>query len=74
MRKLFAAALAALAVAGATPSFAEGDYVAGPTAFATWTQPNARSPLAGSGNCTLPGPNAGVSPTLANFELSTQSN
>jgi len=50
MRKILTiAAFATAFISGlASPSFAEGDYVAGPTASAAWKQPNSRTPLAGA--------------------------
>ncbi len=38
---------AGLIGAAASPSLAEGDYVAGPTASPAWTQATSRTPLAG---------------------------
>ncbi|SHJ25139.1 hypothetical protein SAMN02745194_02114 [Roseomonas rosea] len=63
MRKILATlSLATALVAGvAAPSFAEGDYVSGPTASGAWTQADAsRTPL------------AGASSQGANFDMSRQ--
>lgn len=47
MTKIKTLALAAVLLAGAAaPSFAEGFYVAGPTAVGAWTQSESRTPLA----------------------------
>jgi hypothetical protein len=47
MSKIKTLALAAALLAGAAaPSFAEGFYVAGPTAVRAWTQADSRTPLA----------------------------
>jgi hypothetical protein len=50
MRKILAIAALATALIGgiAGPSFAEGDYVAGPTASPSWSRGEARTPLAGA--------------------------
>ena len=49
MRKMIAiAALAAALIGSAAPSFAEGTYVAGPTASQAWTGPEGRTLLAGT--------------------------
>jgi hypothetical protein len=48
MRKIFAAALVTALIAGAAPSFAEGDYISGPTASQAWSQSEGRTPLAGA--------------------------
>ncbi|SHJ86684.1 hypothetical protein SAMN02745194_03578 [Roseomonas rosea] len=50
MSKIKTLALAAALLAGAAaPSFAEGFYVAGPTAVPAWSQGDSRTPLASSG-------------------------
>ncbi|MFH5923029.1 hypothetical protein [Roseomonas xinghualingensis] len=50
MHRIFTiAAFATVFISGlANPSFAEGDYVAGPTASQAWKQPHSRTLLAGS--------------------------
>jgi hypothetical protein len=48
MRKIFAAALVTALIAGAAPSFAEGDYISGPTASQSWSKGEGRTPLAGA--------------------------
>jgi hypothetical protein len=48
MRKIFAAALVTALITAAAPSFAEGDYISGPTASQAWSQSEGRTPLAGS--------------------------
>jgi hypothetical protein len=50
MRKILTVAVLATALIGgiAGPSFAEGDYIPGPTAIPSWMQADGRTPLASS--------------------------
>jgi hypothetical protein len=50
MRKILTIAALATALVGgvAGPSFAEGDYISGPTASQSWSKAGGRTPLAGS--------------------------